>query len=152
LPLPSHVTVRFCPQIDLDLIDYLVTAERVIFCDATKIGEVIGTVTVHNWQATASWSRQPYCCHGIGLSDLVRITSELEPHVRQREIHLVGVEASVLDKFGVELSGDVCAALPKATAAVLRLLGAGDELISFAQEVTRQVRPPTVRDVTASWK
>lgn len=143
LPLPGHVVVKFSPQIDLDLIDHLLTAEPIIFCDATRLGLDAGTVTVHDWQSTAGLSSQPYCCHGIGLSELITIAAELEPGIERWVIHLVGVEASVLDTFGTRLSNKVEAALPAAVREVLRLLGAPDELVAQAHALIREVRAPS---------
>jgi hydrogenase maturation protease len=143
MPLPEHVVVHFSPQIDLDLIDYLLTAERIIFCDATRLGLAAGAVTVHDWQSTANLSSQPYCCHGIGLSELLTIAAELEPQLDRWVIHLVGIEASILDTFGTRLSREVQAALPGALREVLRLLAAPDDLLACADALAREVRSPS---------
>jgi hydrogenase maturation protease len=146
LPLPTHVVVRLCPQIDLDLIDHLLTAQRFILCDATRMGLEPGTVTVDDWQFAASLSRQPYCCHGIGLSDLLSIAAELDPDHARWEVHLVGVEAQTIDEFGTRLSDSVEASLPRAISEVLKKLAAPVQLLPFAEAAAKCTRAPSVLD------
>jgi hydrogenase maturation protease len=150
LPLPQNVVVRFSPQVDLDLIDDLLTAQRLVFCDATRLGLEAGTVTVHDWHATASWSGAPYCCHGIGLSDLVALAAELETDVSRWSLHLVGVEADVIDSFGTQLSQAVQAALPRAVREVLKLLAAPAELLDMAERTALDLGTPSALDVALS--
>jgi hydrogenase maturation protease len=146
LPLPAHVVVRLCPQIDLDLIDELLTAQQFVLCDATRMGLVPGTVTVDDWQCAASLSRQPYCCHGIGLSDLISIAAELDPGHARWKVHLVGVEARTIDEFGVQLSESVQAALPRAIGEVLKILSAPEQLLPLAEAAAKRTRAPSVLD------
>jgi hydrogenase maturation protease len=122
LPLPQHMSVRLCPQIDLDVIDVLLEAERVVLCDATRLGLAPGTITVNDWRYVASQSDKPYCCHSIGLADLIAIAAELAPLDVGREIVLLGVEAETLDEFGTQLSPRVQAALPAALDELLQIL------------------------------
>jgi hydrogenase maturation protease len=143
LPLPAGTCVRFYPQVDLDLIDDLLAAQRFVLCDATRTGSVPGTVSVLKLEDITQFSRQPYCCHGIGLSELVLIATELGPPDWQWDVHLVGVEAQSVDEFGTELSSPVQAALPDALRHVLRLIGAPEELISVAQAEARRVPAPS---------
>ena len=135
LPLPAHVQIRFSPQIDLDLIDELLTAPRLILCDATRLGATPGKITVETWRFVADLSRKPYCCHGIGLADLVAIAAELGPIAPEREFYLVGVEAQTLDEFGTHLSELVQAALPLATQKILALLAAPATVLTHAGRV-----------------
>jgi|GEM_PF-563290 len=147
LPLPENVVVRFSPQVDLDLIDDLLTARSLVFCDATRLGAAAGTITVHDWRTAASWSSQPYCCHGIGLSDLIALAAELDADVSRWSIHLVGVEAEKTDTFGTRLSQAVQAAMPRAVREVLELLTASDELLAMAERVARGLDTPTEVEV-----
>jgi hydrogenase maturation protease len=140
LPLPEGVYVRFYPQVDLDLIDDILSVDRLILCDATRTGIVPGTVTVCSWQDVASLSRQPTCCHGIGLAELVQIAAELAP--ARRDVVLVGVEAETLDEFGNEFSDAVQAALPIAVARVLALVSADANLVALAQATARDLPAP----------
>jgi hydrogenase maturation protease len=142
LPLPDGVSVRFHPQVDLDLIDDLRGAARLILCDATRTGAAPGTVTMRSWQEVAAYSRQPYCCHGIGLSDLVKLAAALEPDPSQFDIQLVGVEAETLDVFGTRLSDAVQAALPLAVARVLELVSADARVITLGQAAAREIAEP----------
>ena len=121
--LPAGVVVEFHAQVDLDLIDELLGAPRLILCDATRTGVAPGTVTVRSWQELAGLSRQPYSCHGIGLPDLMKIAAELAPGRTHFDVHLVGIEAETIDEFGNRLSDAVEAALPLAVTRVLELLG-----------------------------
>jgi len=142
VPLPAGVFVRFYPQVDLDLIDDLLSCRRLLLCDATRTGIAPGTVTVHSWQNLTSLSRQPYCCHGIGLADLVKIAVELAPSTAQWDIHFVGVEAETVDEYGTQLSDAVQAALPVAISTILRMVSASAELIASAQVVARNFLAP----------
>lgn len=138
MQLPSQVTLRYYPQIDLDLIDDFLTARRVIVCDATWTGQQPGSVTVRDARGAAELSRSvPYCCHGIGLTDLIAIASEVDQRVLSKRIHVVGVEAMVLDRFGTELSAPVMEALPLALQEVLRLLGATEGLLNSARAMAK---------------
>ncbi len=133
LPLPDSAHVRFYPQVDLDLIDDLLAAKRFILCDATRIGAAPGTVSTFKLEEVTRFSRQPYCCHGIGLSDLVLIATELAPPGWHWDVHLVGVEVQSVDEFGTQLSSAVQSALPEALRHVLNLIGAPDELCALSQ-------------------
>ncbi len=142
LTLPSNVFVRFYPQVDLSLLDDLLAVDRLIICDATRFGLNPGSVTVSPWERLADLSRQPYCCHGIGLQDLVRIAAELAPSTTHWEVVLVGIEAQSVDEFGLELSSNVKAALPVAMKHVLELAGASEALVQQALEVARNEPSP----------
>jgi hydrogenase maturation protease len=132
LPLPANTEVRFYPQVDLDLIDDLLAAKRFVLCDATRTGTAPGTVSSLQLEDITRFSRRPYCCHGIGLSELVLIATELAPPGWRWDVHLVGVEVQVIDEFGTQLSSAVQAALPDALRHVLNLIGAPAELIALA--------------------
>jgi len=54
--------------------------------------------------------------HGMGLADLLALLTALD---RCPEIRIIGVEAGELNEAGLELSGPVEAALPRAAAAVV---------------------------------
>lgn len=138
MQLPAQVTLRFYPQIDLDLIDDFLTGQRVIVCDATWTGQKPGSVTVRDARSAAELSRSaPYCCHGIGLTDLIAIATEVDQRSLSEQIHVVGVEAMVLDRFGTQLSTPVMEALPLALQEVLRLLGATEGLLNSAQAMAK---------------
>ncbi len=140
--LPSDTYVRFYPQIDMDLLDDMLAVEKLVICDATRFGLSPGTITVSRWEELAQLSSQPYCCHGIGLQDLVRIAAELAPSTAKWDIVLVGVEAQTIDEFGLELSATVQAALPLAVKQVLELTGAGNDVIEQALVVAREAPAP----------
>ncbi len=142
LALPDGVRVQFYPQVNLDLIEDLLGSSRLILCDATRTGIAPGTVTVHSWQAVASLSRQPYCCHGIGLPDLIKIAAELDPSRARFDVQLVGIEAETIDEFGNRFSDSVQAALPLAVTRVLELIGADLALIELAQIAARRLAAP----------
>lgn len=143
LPLPPGTQVRFYPQVDLDLIDDLLAARRFVLCDATRTGTAPGTVSILELEDITRFSRQPYCCHGIGLSELVLIATELAPPGWHSDVHLVGVEVQTVDEFGTQLSSAVQAALPDALRHVLNLIGAPAELITLAEVEARNVSAPS---------
>jgi hydrogenase maturation protease len=147
LPLPSSVSVRFYPQVSLDLLDDLVGAERFILCDAMRTGACPGTISVLSWEQVASLSRSPYCCHGVGLSDLIAIAAELTVEGRSLSVNLVGVEAESFTEYGTELSRAVEAALPIAVCKVLELVGASPAMVSRAEHLARTL--PAASPLTA---
>jgi len=140
--LPDGVYVRFYPQIDMDLIDDIIEVQQLVVCDATRFGLAPGTVTVNTWESIAQLSNQPYCCHGIGLSDLLKLAAELAPSTTGWRVHLIGVEAETVDEFGLELSPRVQAALPGAVRRVLELVAAPEPLIEQATRAALSVQPP----------
>lgn len=140
--LPVGTYVRFYPQVDMDLLDDILAADKLVICDATRFGLEPGTVTVSRWDEVAALSCQPYCCHGIGLQDLVRIAAELTPSTAKWDITLVGVEVQTVDEFGLELSSSVQAALPLAVKRVLELTGAGSDVIEQAVTLASTEPPP----------
>jgi hydrogenase maturation protease len=143
LSLPPRVSIRFYPQVNLDLIDDLLGAERFVLCDATRSGRPPGTVTVLLWEHVAAFSRQPYCCHGVGLSDLIKIAAELRVPGQPLNVHLVGIEAQTLDEFGTQLSEAVEAALSQAVRKVLELVGAPAELACQVERIARKLIGPS---------
>jgi hydrogenase maturation protease len=142
LPLPHGVYVRFFPQVDMDLIDDILSVRRLIVCDATRLGGPPGSLTVSSWQPIVELSQQPYCCHGIGLAELMRIAAELAPSTVNWDVHLVGIEAQTVDEFGTRLSECVAAALPAAVRHILELIAAPDELVQQAIEAALQAQAP----------
>lgn len=137
LPLPSSVSVRFYPQVSLDLIDDLLGTQQFVLCDSMRTGQRPGTVAVLPWQPVAALARRPFCCHGVGLSELIAIAAELTPQGQRLTVHLVAVEAETLSEYGTELSHPVHAALPLAVTKVLELIGAAPAVVHRAEHVAR---------------
>ena len=142
--LPGAINVRFYPQIDMDLIDDIIDVQQLVVCDATRFNLAPGTVTVNSWESIAQLSSQPYCCHGIGLADLLRLAAELAPSTAGWRVHLIGIEAETVDEFGLELSPNVQAALPEAVRRVLELVAAPATLIEQAMSAALTVQPPDI--------
>jgi len=142
LALPENAEVRFYPQIDLNLIDDILAAERLVICDATRLGVAPGTVTLWPWESVAELSKRPFCCHGIGLEDLLRIAKELTGRTTSWDIYVLGVEARTVDEYGLELSPEVQAALPSAIQKLLELIYAPADLVQRGVALALALPPP----------
>lgn len=122
-PLPAGVAVELVPAVSLDLLDLVLGAESLIFVDATSTGERPGSVRRLSLAEVASLATAPYCCHSLGLPDLMRLAARLAPDAGTPHVTLVGIEAAVIDRFGIALSPPVEAAVPLAVSTVLEILG-----------------------------
>lgn len=109
--------------VSLDLLDLVLGAESLIFVDATSTGERPGSVRRLSLAEVASLATTPYCCHSLGLPDLMRLAARLAPDAGTPPVTLVGIEAAVIDRFGIALSPPVEAAVPLAISMVLEILG-----------------------------
>ncbi len=122
-PLPADVEVELVPAVSLDLLDLVLGAESLIFVDATSTGERPGRVRRLSLAEFASLATAPYCCHSLGLPDLMRLAARLAPEAGTPPVTLVGIEAAVIDRFGIALSPPVEAAVTLAVSTVLEILG-----------------------------
>lgn len=122
-PLPADVEVALVPAVSLDLLDLVHGAEALILVDATSTGGLPGSVRRRSLAEVEALASAPYCCHALGLPDLLRLAARLAPGAGMPDVTLVGIEAAVIDRFGTELSPPVEAAVTTAVSLVLGLLG-----------------------------
>ncbi len=123
LGLPTDVELTLSPAVGLDLIDLVLDADALVFVDATSTGVPPGTVRRLSLAEVSGLAAAPYCCHALGLPELLRLAARLAPDGRRPLVTVVGIEAAVMDRFGTELSAPVAAAVPVAASAVLGALG-----------------------------
>ena len=149
LELPPGVQVEFHMGLGFELIDTLRAGEQLVLVDAMQIGVAPGTCQVLQVQEVESMAETPYCCHGMGLSEILKLARRLCPERMPRRFTIVGIEALVLDRFGTTLSDELKQALPQAVATVLELVGASEELIRQGREQAQKLRDwePEATDV-----
>lgn len=129
LPLPARVRLEFRPSLGLELLDTLEPGQRLLLVDATSTGRPPGTCHTLSLTEAAACAVNPFCCHGVGIAEVLQIARRVAPARLPRDVTILGVEAAILDRFGTHLSARVGAALPRAVALVLRHVGAGPGLL-----------------------
>jgi Ni,Fe-hydrogenase maturation factor len=72
------------------------------------------------------------------VAEVVSIARKIDPSVDNARIKVVGIEALVLDQFGIELSDPVRLAIPDAVSLCLAEAGASDAEISRAVDLASQ--------------
>jgi hydrogenase maturation protease len=122
LALPSDVEVALVPAVSLDLLELIHGVRHLVVVDATTTGSPAGTLHRLALDAVTAFATPPYCCHALGLPELLQLVARLAPDLPVPRVTFVGIEAAVLDRFGTELSPSVAAAVPEAVAAVLEIL------------------------------
>jgi hydrogenase maturation protease len=145
--LPAGVAVEERANLAIDVLDLLRAHERIVIVDAMTTGAPPGTCRTLDARDAADLAQLPCCCHALGLAELLRIAIALDPEPVQRQVMLVGVEAGVLDEFGTELSPAVRAALPRAVAMVLGLVGAEPAAVELAVARAQQSTDPGVAEL-----
>ncbi len=138
LPLPDGVHVEFAPQLGFDLLDVVASADRIVLIDAMSTGRPVGTCVTLEGQAIERYSAGASASHTIGIAELMRLARELAPERLPASLHFVGVEGAAFAEYGTLLSPEVAAAIPDAVEAVLRIVGASEELIAQGREVSRR--------------
>ena len=128
LELPAGVSVEVKRMVGLDLLDELRADQELVLVDAMRRGGSPGSFAVMELVAAAVMAETPYCCHGIGLAEVLEIASRLHPERLPPRAVVVGVEAAELEEFGTSLTPALQAALPGVVVEVLRLVGADDRL------------------------
>jgi hydrogenase maturation protease len=128
LPLLEDVRVELAPHLGFDLLDVVAGAERVILVDAISTGRPPGTCVTLAGQAVERYGAGTSLSHTIGIAELMALARKLAPERPPATLHFVGIEGVAFDDYGTDLSPEVAAAIPEAVDAVLRLLGASDDL------------------------
>jgi hydrogenase maturation protease len=128
LPLPAAVSVELAPQLGFDLLDVVASADRVVLVDAMSTGRPPGTCVTLAGQAIERYGAGASASHTIGIAELMALARRLAPERTAATLHFVGVEGIAFTEYGTEMSREVEAAIPEAVDAVLRIVGAGDDL------------------------
>jgi hydrogenase maturation protease len=128
LPLPPDVQVELRPQLGFDLLDVVAGAEHIILIDAMSTGRPPGTCVTMAGEAIERYSAGASLSHAMSIAELMALARKLAPERPAATLHFVGVEGESFTEFGMSLRPEVEAAIPEAVDAVLRLLGADEEL------------------------
>jgi len=144
LPLPEGVCVELSPQLGFDLLDVVASADRIVLVDAMSTGRAVGTCVTLEGQAIERYGAGASASHTIGIAELMKLATELAPQREPASLHFVGVEGLAFTEYGTTLSPEVAAAIPAAVEAVLRIIGASDELISSGRDKSRGTATPSL--------
>ena len=132
LPLPDHVGVELAPHLGFDLLDVVAGVERVVLVDAMCTGGAPGTCVTLEGRAIERYSAGSSISHTIGIAELMDLANRLSPERAPATLHFVGIEGARFTEYGDQLSPEVEAAIPKAVAAVLGIIGADADLLAAA--------------------
>jgi hydrogenase maturation protease len=136
LPLPPEVRIELAPQLGFDLLEVVAGADQVVLVDAMSTGRAPGTCVTLKGTAIERYSAGAAASHTIGIAELMELAHRLAPARGPCALRFVGVEGVSFEDYGLELSPAVQAALPAAVEAVLRILGAGAELLVLGREAS----------------
>lgn len=128
LELPPNIAVELRGVAGLELLDELRPDEELILVDAGQTGQAPGSCTVLEMSQAASLAKDPYCCHGVGLAEVLRIASTLCPERLPPRAAVVAIEGVDFESYELTLTEAVQEALPEAVETVLRTIGATEEL------------------------
>lgn len=144
LPLPDGVSVELAPQLGFDLLDVVAGADRIVLVDAMSTGRPVGTCVTLEGRAIERYSAGASASHSIGVAELMKLAYQLAPQRQPASLHFVGIEGAAFADYGTVLTPEVAAAIPTAVEAVLRVIGASDDLIARARETSRHDTTPTL--------
>jgi len=144
LCLPDGVSVVLSPQLGFDLLDVVASADRIVLVDAMSTGRPVGTCVALEGRAIERYSAGASASHSIGIAELMKLANQLAPQRQPTSLRFVGVEGVAFAEYGTGLTPEVAAAIPAAVEAVLRLVGASDEVIAKARDLSRRDTTPTL--------
>ena len=139
LPLPAEVRVELAPHLGFDLLDVVAGAEHIVLVDAMSTGRPPGTCVTLAGRAIERHAAGASLSHTLGIAELMALAHKLAPDRPPASLTFVGVEGVAFSDYGTELSPEVEAAIPEAVDAVLRVVGASDEI----RAVARRIRLPS---------
>jgi hydrogenase maturation protease len=131
------VGVELVPQLGFDLLEVVASADRIVLVDAMSTGRPVGACVTLEGRAIERYSAGASASHTIGIAELMKLAHELAPGRPQATLHFVGVEGVAFTEYGTQLSPEVAAAIPAAVEAVLRLVGASEELRERGRDAAR---------------
>jgi len=135
LPLPPEVQVELAPHLGFDLLDAVASAERIVLVDAMSTGRPPGTCVTLDGRALERHAAGASLSHTLGIAELMELAHRLAPERPPASLVFVGIEGAAFSDYGRELSPAVEAAIPEAVDAVLRILGASEEIRAMAKEL-----------------
>lgn len=140
LSLPPEIVVEFLHGVGLELLDGLSAEEALLVVDATQTGAPVGTVQFFELEAVEQMAQTPYCCHGMGLAEVLALGQRLAPERLPKRAAVLGIEAKILDRFDTQLSPEVAAALPEAVDQALAYAGADGKLRQAARQQAEKLK------------
>ncbi len=135
LPLPSTVQVELAPHLGFDLLEVVAGAEQIVLVDAMSTGRPPGACITLEGRAIEGHARGASSSHTLGIAELMELACKLAPGRPPASLTFVGIEGTAFSDYGTELSPEVEAALPEAVDAVLRAVGASDEIRAIARQL-----------------
>jgi hydrogenase maturation protease len=147
LPLPRNIIVQLRATIAIDVLELLPEYDRIVIVDAMKTGAAAGTCRVLDVAEASALAATPYCCHAIGIAELLRIAHAAAPLRVAPRVVLVGIEAERLQEYGTELSPTVQNALPQAVRLVLELVEAEPDLVAMGVERASRGDAPAIAEL-----
>lgn len=130
LELPADTTLEIRRRIGFELLDSLAPADELLLVDATRTGAPAGTCRVIELDEVTALASTPYCCHGVGLPELLAALATLRPDAVPKRVRVLGIEAEVTDRCSTTLTPALSKALPGAVVEALELCGASAELLA----------------------
>lgn len=116
--LPSGVEAIDGGTATMDLLAVIQEAARIIVIDAVRVGGKPGTIYRFFPEDLSCESERPLSLHEVGLLEVLGMARQLGGH---GEVVIIGVEPKEIS-WGVELSPEVEAKVPKVIEAVLKEL------------------------------
>lgn len=149
LELPAGVTVELRRALGLGLLDELDPGVELLLVDASHTGSAAGDIHVMNLSTAAGHAQTPYCCHGVGVAEVLRLAERLDASKLPPRVTIIGIESSRLDEYGLELTPAVRDAIPDAVEAVLQQLDAPQETIKQGRREAERRKDvvPTIEEV-----
>ncbi len=80
-----------------------------------------GECRVIKFEEAQQMASNPYCCHTIGLSEVLQIAHKLYNNRLPPEVLIVGIQAEQMDRYEKKLSSPVEEAIPKALEIIIDL-------------------------------
>jgi hydrogenase maturation protease len=121
----AGVEVKYLALCGLSLLDELDGEDVLILVDAFTLGNPPGTLYAYQWREIQELGCNPITGHELGIVEVLQIGHMLYPERMPQEIHLLGVEAAILDRFSLTMT-------PTVQAALLKVLELVQELVNKA--------------------
>jgi len=116
MPLPPHIELLDIGTFTMDLLSYLEGVKKLIVVDAMKAGGEIGTIYRCKSEDLMPKDQKPISLHEIGLLESLKMAKKMGFDM---ETVVIGVEPKIFE-WGMELSDEVKASIPKIIEAVLK--------------------------------
>ena len=96
MPFPAHITLANCGSDVLKILSHFHQHQRVVFVDAVEMGAPPGTIRYFPREAILKMPGESQAAHQLSAIEAIRLLDTLNPHFRQAELHLIGVQPEVV--------------------------------------------------------